>query len=169
VARIGGDFWWAIKDRRGRRTGTVTDRYPQSMWRNLDIKACLLAPGPSGPVATARYEHLREGVQECEARILIEGALTNDEQRKTLGEELATRCQTLLDERQRCLWKARGLSDEEIESAAIKRITNNVERRLARGRGASSGHKWFLSSGWQERTEKLFGVAGEVAAKLSKD
>jgi len=168
IGRIGGDFWWAIKDKRGRRVGTVTGRYPQSQWRNLDIMAWLLAPGASGAVATARYEYLREGVQECEARILIEAALTDETLREKLGDKLATRCQALLDQRQRSLWKAQGLTDEEIDSTTTRRNSNDIERRLRRGAGASSGHTWFLNSGWQKRTEKLFVLAGEVAAKLRK-
>jgi len=167
VGRIGGDFWWAIKDKRGRRAGTVTDRYPQSMWRNLDIKASLLAPGPSGPVATVRYEYLREGVQECEARILIERALTDDILREKLGAELATRCQTLLDERQLCLWRAQGLSEETIQShGSVRNPTRSVTRGSNSRNARVAGHTWFLNSGWQERTEKLFALAGEVAAKL---
>ena len=166
IGRLGGDFWWAVKDKRGQRVGTVTARYPQSMWRNLDIQGCLLAPGLSGPVATARYEYMREGVQECEARIQIERALTDKALREKLGEELAARCQTLLDERQRCLWKAQGMSDEAIASTGIKRQSNKLEQLLSKGRGPATGHKWFIDSGWQERSGALFALAGEVAAKL---
>jgi glycosyl hydrolase family 123 len=175
IGRLGGDFWWVVKDKRGQRVGTAIDRYPQSLWRNLDMQACLLAPGLSGPVATARYEYMREGVQECEARIQIERALTDEKLRGKLGDELATRCQALLDERQRNLWKAQGLSDEQIESrGTVTNVARSLPRsRSGRGRGGKgregAGHKWFLSSLWQEQTGKLFALAGEVAAKLRKD
>ncbi|MCP4783681.1 MAG: DUF4091 domain-containing protein [Fuerstiella sp.] len=163
LARIGGDFWYAIKDKRGRRAGNVSDRYPQSLWRNLDIRASLLAPGPTGPVATVRYEFLREGVQECEARIVIEQALTDEALRRKLGTDLASRCQTLLDERQICLWKAQGLSDKEIQSMGT---VNNPGRSLdTRGRTAG-GNEWFINSDWQERTEDLFVAAAEVTKRL---
>ena len=167
IGRLGGDFWWPIKDRQGQRVGTVTDRYPQSLWRNLDIRACLLAPGPSGAVATARYEYLREGVQECEARILIERSLTDDVLRKKLGEDLTTRCQAMLDERQRSLWKAQGLSDADIQARG--RVTNPTRSISSERTSEATGHNWFLNSGWQKRTENLFALAGEVAAKLRKD
>ena len=75
VGRLGGDFWSVVKDARGRRAGQAFARYPENHWRGLNIASWFLAPGPGGPVGTARLENLREGVQECEARILIEGAL----------------------------------------------------------------------------------------------
>jgi hypothetical protein len=31
-----------------------------------------------------------------------------------------------------------------------------------------TGYKWFLGSGWQERSEKLYTLAGEVARKLAE-
>ena len=103
-------------------------------------------------------------------RHLIEGALTDEKRREKLGAELATRCQSLLDERQRALWKAQGLSDEAIESRG--RVKNPVRSMSKGGRGrrtaAATGHKWFLGSGWPKRTEKLFALAGEVAATLRK-
>jgi hypothetical protein len=30
---------------------------------------------------------------------------------------------------------------------------------------APAGHKWFLASGWQQRTAELFTIAGEVEKK----
>jgi hypothetical protein len=30
----------------------------------------------------------------------------------------------------------------------------------------TAGHAWFLTSGWQERSEKLYSLAGEVERKL---
>ena len=35
------------------------------------------------------------------------------------------------------------------------------------GRGVS-GPNWFVGSGWQRRTEKLFSLAGEVAESEAK-
>jgi len=95
----GGDIWWAFRDKRGQRVGSVIDRYPASYWRNLEMRIGLLAPGPDGPVASVRYENVREGLQECEARIFIEDALTARDLKSRLGAELAGRAQALLDER----------------------------------------------------------------------
>jgi len=54
IGRVGGDFWRAVKDRQGRRRGTVAARYPQSSWRNLDLYSTLLGPGPDGPASRLR-------------------------------------------------------------------------------------------------------------------
>ena len=163
VGRIGGDFWWAVKDKRGRRAGTVNGRYLESQWRNLDILNSVMAPGADGPVTTARYEFLREGLEECEARILIERVLTDDALRASLPEGLAERCQTLLDERQRCLWRGRGLSDDVIrEHGSLGHYWRTLKI------DEDAGHAWFLNSGWQERAKGLFDLAGEVAAALGR-
>ena len=36
-----------------------------------------------------------------------------------------------------------------------------------RGRPAPTGYTWFLSSAWQERSERLYGLADEVEKKLA--
>jgi len=157
VGKIGGDLWWAVKDKKGRRRGTVTGLCPQSHWRSLDISSCLLAPGPDGPVATARFEAFRDGVQECEARIAIEDALTDDALRAKLGDDLADRCQKMLDERVRCMWKGSG------------GIIGEADGKSWRYKMHPAANEWFVQSGWQKRTLELYGLAGQVAKALGKD
>jgi len=157
LGRIGADFWWAVKDKRGRRAGTVTARYPQSLWRNLDIKACILAPGPEGAVPTARYEHFREGLQECEARIAIEQAILDNEAK--LGADLVGRCRELLKDRHRAAWR------EDTKDKAF--MAANGFAKLAWYSQDEACYKWFLNSNWQERSAKLYALAGEVAHKLA--
>lgn len=179
VGRIGADTWPALANKRGERAGSVADRYPQSYWHSLNIGSWMLAPGPEGPVSTARYEHFREGVQECEARIGIEQALTDPALKSRLPGDLAERAQALLDERQRDVWKGLGLYDAVMESQQDG-VVNGM--RAYTGLGALKdrrkyqsvaghywtvdGHKWFVTSGWQDRTEKLFALAGEVTRAL---
>ena len=162
VGRIGADCWPVLKDKRGRLSGYVVDRYPQSHWRNWNYQGFLLAPGPDGPVATARYENFREGIQECEARIFIEHALTDGALGKALGAGLVQQCEKMLDERIRCMWLGAG------------RGQGQPATTTSRGRiGASwrvdpgvAGHRWFVNSGWQRRSKRLYSLAGEVAKKL---
>ena len=161
VGRLGGDYWWAVRDGRGSRTGTVTSRFLQSQWRNLDIMTFLLAPGASGTVASGRYEYLREGAQECEARIFIEQALLNEVTRAALGDDLAQRAQHLLDQRQRTLWQARGIDDEEY---AKHGTLTNLSRTLKTDE--AKGNAWYVDSDWQAQSEKLYAMAAELAAKL---
>jgi hypothetical protein len=169
IAHLGADFWAVGKNRRGRRVATVTDRYPESYWHSLNIFSWMLAPGPDGPVGTARFEALREGIQECEARIAIESALTDAALRQKLGPELARRAQQVLDERQIAIWKARGGTDEDIESRGVMTQYREIWG-LMYGRGAkwnmAAGHNWFLASSWHERTEKLLSLAGEVTKRV---
>jgi hypothetical protein len=160
-ARWGADFWPVVRDRRGAATGRVYERYPKANWRNLNIKTAFLGPGPDGPVATARFEALREGVEECEARIFIEEALAGGK----VPPALAERCKELIAERNRNI--VMGLGVHALEGfqdiAAYWRIHDwhcNVDSRI--------GYYWYLASGWQAQSEKLYGAAAEVAAALGK-
>lgn len=156
VGRIGADNWPCVKDQRGRRVGTALDRYPQSMWRNLDMLSYLLAPGPKGPVGTARYEIFRGGIQECEARIAIERALLDDASRSRLGGDLAERCRRHLDERLAVALKGVGSGPSDIKGEQW-RYKQHPE-----------AHAEYVASGWQKRTGELFDLAGEVAARLKR-
>jgi hypothetical protein len=169
--RMGGDFWKVVRGAKGARSGAVWARYPENNWRNLDLIDWFLAPGPDGAVATTRLECLKEGIQECEARIVMEDALLNASKKARLGEDLAGRCQAALDEHHWAMWKT-VCPDEE----ALKKIGKISEGRfpaegLAKaGRTvtpaeAAQGQAWF-AQGWQDREKKLFVLAGEVAAKL---
>ncbi|NLW50868.1 MAG: hypothetical protein GXY85_08530 [Candidatus Brocadiaceae bacterium] len=152
VGRIGGDFWKVIRNKRGERSGRVPERYPQSNWRNLDIYTAVLAPTERGVAVTTRYEHLREGVQEGEARVVVERAVADDALRARLGADLAERCERALMEHMRAQQLLRGWTGERAPHA----LSGSTD----------PGTCWFLSSGWQERVERLFDLAGEVEKAL---
>jgi hypothetical protein len=159
VGWLGADTWDAVRDKSGRRLGKVWDRYPASNLTSVNIEASALAPSPEGPVATARFEALREGAQDCEARILLEDALTDKAKAGKLGADLAKQCQDLLDARNLAMW--RGLS---VWQSGPKSSHQAVWWRL---RPAISGSVWFIGSGWQERSERIFDLAGEAERKLA--
>ena len=117
--RLGGDTWRAVKDKKGQRLYRVYERYPWSIWNNLELCCSLLAPGPEGAVATAHFEQYREGVQACEARIYLEQALTDKAARAKLGDELAQRCQVMLDDR--ILEGLRGICNYRTSSTTTRR------------------------------------------------
>jgi hypothetical protein len=188
IGRIGADFWPALRDGRGRRSGFAFSRFPENQWRGLDITNWLLAPGPDGPVGTARFENLREAVQECEARIVVERALLDDDRRRRLGEPLAERAQALLDERQHALWRAIWLNEEHLEALSTIGIhgnarwpTEGIHQALPRighplpsDRGArdrvineaqSRGRAWFADSPWKQRNAALFTLAAEIEGR----
>jgi hypothetical protein len=156
VARVGADNWPCVKDRRGNRAGYALGRYPQSMWRNLDMVSFVLAPGPKGPVATARYEIFRGGIQETEARIAIERALTDDALRKRLGDELANKCQKHLDQRLATAVKGVGSTPDDIKGEQW------------RYKADPQAHDHYVASGWQDRTGELFDLAAQVAQALAR-
>jgi hypothetical protein len=186
VGRLGGDFWNVIRDARGRRAGQAFARYPENHWRGLNIASWFLAPGPDGPVGTARLENLREGVQECEARILIESALLDAERKNRLGPDLAERAQTVLDEHQRAMWRSIWTNEEHLKvmgaisgrsthEAAWDALTRagiklpgfwDAQARRMRTEEDRKGIDWFAGSGWQQRNKQLYAVAAEVQQRL---
>lgn len=148
VGRVGADFWPVLDGPRGQKS-TILNRYPAASWGQLTVTnavAEVLAPGPEGPIATVRFEMLREGLQEAEARIFIERALTSPDLRARIGDELAARCQDLLDERVRTYLQAHG---------DLKQAPDTTQR--------------FAESDWPARTRALFDAAGEVARALTRE
>ena len=153
LARMNADFWGVpTKDKKGRtRPRSVIDRFGLNHYINLSLgfQGPLLRPGPDGAVWTMPFELIREGIQESEARIYMEKALLDEDLRAKLGEEAAGRYQALLDERTRYnLWTGVG---------------NYCTHTPTQGR---LGLDWYVGTGWQERSRKLFDAAGEMAKKL---
>ena len=147
IGRMGADFWYVLKDKRGRLKGTLAGHY--SPWGGLDLNSYgvtyVLGPGKKRPVTTVRYELLRENVQENEARFFLEKVLTEETRRAKLGEDLAARAQEILDRR--------------------------VRAYLAFDIGyiASNDARWFTCSDWQARSRELYAAAAEVAKKLGDE
>jgi hypothetical protein len=158
-ARFGADFWPVLKDAKGERAGRVSEVYPKASWRNLDIKCTLLGAGPEGPVSTARFEVLREGIQECEARIFVEQAVVQGK----LPPELAATCREVIAERNRAI--VMGLSPHKSEGFLA---ANAYARNHDWQDWGNVGSYWYQSSGWQTRSEKLYRTAAEVAVALDR-
>jgi len=161
--RLGADYWKVVKDKRGSRVGRSHDRYPESSWRNLFIPEALLAPGPDGPVATDELEVYRQGILECEARIVLEFAL--DRQRDKLGDDLAKRCEDYLARRHMLMWLS--LSDLQLfyDHPGAKWGPTYMGGFWRYGCN-NGGNAWYLGSGHQAMTQELFDLAGEVTKKI---
>ena len=77
LCRLGMDYWpLDVKDSRGRKraSGLLDPRGYRGPgeWRvYTQIPWALTAPGPDGPVPTARFQMVREAIQETEAWIAI--------------------------------------------------------------------------------------------------
>ena len=158
IGRVGADYWAAIRARGDRRVGRAADRFPQSSWRNQDLASSLLAPGPDGPVATPSFEAFREGLQEAEARVVIEQALIDDAWRARLDDELIARAEALLVKRTHLMLKSLG---QMRLTGPMHWYVTGVYTYWHRAAGPI-GHQWFLGSGWQQRSEALFELAGEI-------
>ena len=159
VGRLGGDTWQAVWDKgHTRRTARVWERWPGGNWGYLNCDSSTLAPAPEGAVATMRYEELREGLQECEARVAVEQATSDAAMKKRLGDEFVLKCQDLMLDRQRAFWR----SVTSMQSGP--RANHDM---LAWRDSLITGHTWLVGSGWQERSEKLFNLASDVEKKLA--
>jgi hypothetical protein len=103
---------------------------------------------------------MREGIQECEARIAIESALTDEAKKARLPADLAEQSQQLLDDRVWQELKAFGDMQLTGRSYATAKDTWNY------GSGGTAGHYWYASSGWRDNAQRLYTLAGEVQRKL---
>ena len=161
--RIGADYWNAVKNSRGQRRGQVNDRYPESFQRMMRIMySSLVAPGPDGPVATDHMDAFREGVQECEARTVIERAVTDADSKVKLGVNLAKRCEDFIHARHMMMW----LSLSNLNGGEGKAPNPSI-RAMGTGGVNATGSNWYIGSGWQNRTAELYGLAGEVARAVT--
>jgi hypothetical protein len=140
--RIGADFWHVVLPG-GRVEEEMDNRAGCSMWTGnlmLNCSSCaMLAPGPQGAVSTARFEALREGMQDCEARIAVERVLADDDLRKRLAAGLLQRCTSELAKRARII-------------ASVQ----TVER----------GDRSRPDPSWGELSGSLFALAAEVEKKV---
>ncbi len=151
--RLGADFWPVFPDSKGVYVGTLAKRY--NSWRNLDIETSVLSAGKTGAIGTHRFETLREGIQEAEARIFIEKALLA----KQIDGPLAERCQKVLDDRTEAM--LRGVNDLVLSPLVYEKYPQNPHGWWQYPcQGAS--YPWYVASGWQDRSRTLFEAAGEV-------
>jgi len=149
--RMSADFWPCVRNEKG-HLYSIVNRYPLSNWAQLTLRMTpYLYPGADGALSTVRFEMLREGVQECEARIFIEKALLSPASRARMGDERAARIQALLDER---------------VGAILDSMKKAGDKAKAAG-GVQETSAEFADGPWQERSAKLYAAAAEVAAALS--
>jgi hypothetical protein len=94
----------------------------------------LLYPGPDGPVATERFEMLREGIELCEAVSFVRNTLTKDKKSAVLSPHLRQRAERYLRERTiiypRLVFRVRYLSA--VEDAKLLDLAGEVARELER-------------------------------------
>jgi hypothetical protein len=165
--RMGLDYWPVLPGENGQKNMMgIQGRYPISSWRQSDeMILCIVPPGPDGALSSSKLEMMREGLQDTEARIFLESVLTDPARRGRLSAALAAKAQGVLDARVRTL-------QMNVDRPPIAGFETNPSPGLT---GISFGglyavrhsaifQQWFMESGWQQRSEDLFNVAGEIAA-----
>lgn len=144
---VAADFWNIGKGKSGKPI-TVLSRFKSKQRPGEPTMGHgeFLHPGPKGALQSVRFEALRLGVQECEARISIEKMLFDGKKNALLGEELAGRARKVLDERIEELLRAK-----EDRSGMFSIATDASWLGYA---AESAG-----------RTRELYALAAEVQAK----
>lgn len=95
--QFGADFW-PVKLKKDSKAFNLTYRYSGEGSAGYMMKA-LLGQGAEKPCPTGRFQMLREGLQEAEARMFVTDALLD--QPDKLGADLARRCKEICDRQTR--------------------------------------------------------------------
>jgi len=129
--RIGLDYW-PIEGQ------PLLCKYERKGWERLykENPRSVVVSGEHGAAPTVRFQLLREGVQEAEARIVIAAALARDDAGDVLGEDLFRLCSDLLAERRAVRAEAKDRAQAQVESD------------------------------WLQLTARLFQAAADVASTL---
>jgi hypothetical protein len=149
ISRQGGDFW--IVDIGSRRPVCLAGRYgvlPGAVSLNTAGNPYWLNPGKHGAIATTGFEMIRENLEECEARVLIESVLTDPAKYANLDENLKQRCVELLADRVKMI----------LAVNSIFYFTANENKKSV---------PEFVPVNWQGEMERLFTLAGEVDKKIN--
>ncbi len=144
--RMCADFWPVLKGGKGKRVTyySISRRFRISDWHQLNMRATpYLSPSEEGALTTIRFEMVREGLQECEARVFIEKALIDEGSRAKLGESAAAH-QAMLDER-------------------VGGILGSMSTK-SKSRGED--HLKYVQSDWQGASAKLYAAAAQTASAL---
>ena len=141
--RLGLDAW-RVGDIRSYVCGRYRSRW-EAFYRGTPRS--LLAPGPDGPLGTVRFEMLREGILECEARTCLERALIAGR----ISGQLAERTATLLAERK-----------------AVRFNYGKIFAHYDQQKATATARLWGIAPDWQDSAARLFDLAGEVARAASE-
>ena len=167
--RMGLDYWPVLENEKGQKNALgIQGRYPNSSWRQSDeMILCLVPPGPDGALSSSKLEMMREGLQETEARILLEGALTDPAGKGRMPAALTVRAQAVLDGRVRALQM---LVEKQpvagFDASAAPCLDGFSFGGMYAFRHSAIFQQWFMASGWQARAAELFDVAAEVDRTL---
>jgi hypothetical protein len=133
---------------------------PESYWHSLNLTVHLLGHGPNGPVATDALRASVKASRNARPASPSKRVLTDEALKAKLGAELAQKSQDVLDERLR----EDSRTGSEMGLSGRYYITGATLWDYYDGGGAA-GQRWFVGSGWQDRDQKFYALAGEVVKK----
>jgi len=161
--RAGLDYWPVLanaKAEEGRAAGVIHGRYPESFWRQLEMQLeAYSSPGPNGALMTGQLELTREGLQEAEARILLESKVGGDQKGQAVLDDHAKGILPVM-EVEAAAGYGQGNSRAREENGAWLDGFNNNKYHLEE---AGIFRRQYMASGWQERSMRLFDMAGEIS------
>ncbi|MCC5830651.1 MAG: hypothetical protein JJU36_14490 [Phycisphaeraceae bacterium] len=111
-------------------------------WGNLyrEKVRAMAVPGPDGALPTARFEMMRQGLQDTEVRIYLERLLVDDRTRNILGEEF----------------------EAEVKALVLAEV-------IGRDANRSRPFAWTAGPDWPQRLDRLYALAAEAAAKVGPE
>jgi hypothetical protein len=146
MGRIGLD-WFRVLKGKGGAVLDVYNRWPRSyVAARRPYQSRLAAEGPDGAITSIRLEAFLEGIQECEALMVVSEAA--DKHAARIGPELTARCRAVIAE---CLWRT-----ERAWEYCNYDITQTD----------STVHFHGNHHGWQKTTAKLYATVAEVSKRL---
>jgi len=161
--RAGLDYWPVLanaKAEEGRAAGVIHGRYPESFWRQLEMQLeAYSSPGPNGALMTGQLELTREGLQEAEARILLESKVGGDQKGQAVLDDHAKGILPVM-EVEAAAGYGQGNSRAREENGAWLDGFNNNKYHLEE---AGIFRRQYMASGWQERSMRLFDMAGVIS------
>lgn len=131
--RIGLDFWPVVRE--GDRLRSLFNTRICGSWLYKSNPREIVAPGPEGAVGGVRFQMLREGVQETEARIFIAKSLPG------LPAEKQDRYRRLLSERAEARRVAKALTQAQISLDWLG-LTARAYAAAAELAGLKSDGRW---------------------------
>jgi hypothetical protein len=135
---MGGDFWPVLKDGRGNFRGRLAARYPESAWGQLSLLNCTVAL-------------LAPGKKEPLSTVRAETI-------RAATQEVEAR-----------VFIERALVEEALRAKLGAELASRCRRALDnRIRAAHYAGYFFTGSGYRERAELLYDLAGQVAEKTGR-
>jgi hypothetical protein len=132
LGEVGHDYWSLpppkeqreSTDRKVKQRAQPYRRYGEDCRLVRGLARAVTAAGPAGAIPTVRFQQMREGVHEAEARIVIEQAVAD----KKLPADLQGRCDAYLKERFPAIIQLKDFGDWVARAERLFELAGEVQR-----------------------------------------